>query len=222
MIVSINGPAWFFKLDSVFQIIFALVTIAIMLFSYRAFHFTKLKKFKYFSASFLLIALGFLTLSLSNLLIYLNIYDGIISRMGEFNLGNSFFLAYIMFTLFGYMLLIIVSMQLEHKRLVALLFAIVMLFVIFSYQYYIKFHMISLLLLGFIGWQFYENYAKKKSVNAGLVFASFYTLAFAEVFFISTVLMSSLYVLAHILQLIGFGLLFTMFIRVNKHGGKKK
>lgn len=222
MIVSINGPEWFFKFDSVFQIIFALVTLAITLFSYRVFHFTKERKFKYFSASFLLMSMGFFTLSLSNLLIYLGVYDGIISRLNEFNLANAFFLAYVLFMLVGYALLIIVSMQLKSRRLVALLLAIMLLFVAFSFQYYLKFHMISLLLLGFITWQFYENYAKKKNVNSGLVFSSFYALSFAEVFFLSIMFMPSLYVLAHLLQLAGFGLLLAMFFRVLNHGGKKK
>lgn len=223
MIASIVGPQWFFKVDSVFQIIFALITLAITLFSYKVFRMTKERKFKYFSASFLLIALGFLTLSLSNLLVTLGVYDGVISRLSEFNLANMFFLVYVLFMLVGYMLLIIISMQLAQKRLVALLLSIVLLFVAFSYQYYLKFHMISMLLLGFIAWQFYENYHQKKNTNAGLVFSCFYALAFAEPFFIAAVyLMPALYVLAHVLQLTGFGLLLVMLIRVNKYGGKTK
>lgn len=221
LIVSINGPEWFQTFDAVFQILFALVTIAISVFGYKVFHFAKDTKFKYFSLSFLLLALGFLTVSFSNLLIYLGVYDGILSSLGEFNVGNAFFLASMLFILFGFMLLIIVSMNLKQKRLVALLLAIVLLFVAFSYQYYLKFHMVALLLLGFIAWQFYDNYAKKKNTNAGLVFAGFYVLAFAEVFFLTMVYMPLLFVLANILQALGFGLLLAMLLRV-LYGRKKK
>ena len=110
---SLNGPVWFQKFDSVFQIIFALVTIAISMFSYKVFHFTKDKKFKYFSLAFIMVAIGYLINSFSNLLIYLVIYDGVLSSLHEFNLANAFFLASILFTLMGYMLLIIVSMDLR-------------------------------------------------------------------------------------------------------------
>jgi len=221
-IASINGPQWFQVFDSVFQILFALITLAITFFSYKVFKFTKDRKFKYFSLSFLLMALGYLTISFSNLLLYLGVYDGVISRLSEFNIANAFFLTFILFMLVGYMLLIIISMDLKNKRLVALLLSVVLLFVAFSYQYFIKFHMISLLLLGFIALQFYENYKQKRKVNAGLVFASFYLLAFAEIFFLATPYMNSTYVLAHGLQLTGFSLLLGMLIKVLNYDGKKE
>ncbi len=221
-IASINGPQWFHMFDSIFQIVFALITLGISFFSYKVFHFTKQNKFKYFSLSFLLVAIGYLIVSFSNLLVYLGIYDGIISRLNEFNVANAFFLAFILFLLMGYMLLIIISMNLKNKRLVALLLSVVMLFVAFSYQYYLKFHMVSLLLLAFIALQFYENYKSKKHVNSGMVFASFYLLAFAELFFIATPFMTISYVFAHGLQLIGFSLMLGMLIRVLKYGGKKE
>ena len=36
LIVSINGPAWFNTFDSIFQILFAVVTLIIAAFSYKA------------------------------------------------------------------------------------------------------------------------------------------------------------------------------------------
>lgn len=231
MIVSIGGPQWFFKIDSVFQIIFALVTLAITIYSYKAFHFAKERRFKYFSAAFLLLGIGFLVLSISNLLIYLGLYDGILSRWGELNVANAVYMVHILFMLTGYMLMIIISMHLEKRRLVALLMAITFLFVLFSYKTdapnfnavsFVKFHIVSLIFLSFVAWQFHENYAQKKSVNAGLVFASFYTLAVAELFFSMVRVMNLFYVIGYILQLVGYSLLFAMFVRVVNYGRTKK
>ncbi|MBU2637644.1 MAG: hypothetical protein KJ955_01595 [Nanoarchaeota archaeon] len=229
MIVSINGPEWFYTAGSVMQIVFALVTLLIAGFSYKAYILAKDRKYKYFSVGFLSLAAGYATISLSNLLVFLGVYDGVISRLNELNVANFLYMGHIFFILTGFMLLLAVALKLQQRRLIALLFALMLMLVAFAYQYYIKFHMISLLLLGFMAWQFYENYKEKRTLNAGLVFSSFYLLGFAELFLIGMVYVTPmLYAVGHFLQLMGFGLLLLMFTRVQKgdnggkHGRKKK
>ncbi len=229
MIVSINGPEWFYTAGSVMQIVFALATLLIAGFSYKAYMLSKERKYKYFSFGFLSLALGYATISLSNLLVFLGMYDGVISRMNELNTANILYLGHIFFILVGFMLLLAVAMKLQQRKLIALLFALVLLLVAFAYQYYIKFHIISFLLLAFMAWQFYENYREKRTMNAGLVFTSFYLLAFAELFLLGMVQITPvLYAVGHFLQLAGFGLLLLMFARIQKgdnggkHGRKKK
>jgi len=222
MLVSINGPNWFYTTDAIFQILFAFVALAVMFFSYKAYSLTREKKYGYFSLSFLLISLGFFTISFSNLLVYKGVYDGVISRLNEFNLSNAFYLAHIFFMLLGYTVLLLLSMKVKSKRMVALTLAFMLLFIAFSYQYYLKFHMVSFILMCFISWQLYENYIEKKTLNTLLVFSSFFTLSFAELFFLATVYYASwFYVVAHLLQLAGFGLIFCMIMKV-LYGGKKE
>lgn len=216
LIVSINGPAWFNTFDSIFQLLFAVVTLIICGFSYKAYRLLQERKYKYFAAGFFMIAGGFFVLSLSNLLIYTQFYDGIVTRLGELNLANLFYMGHIFLLLFGYMLLLVVAMKLQQRRLTALLFAFILMFTVFSYQYYLKFHMISFMLLAFMTWQFYDNYKEKKNLNSGLVFSTFYMLAFAEIFLLAIIFIPILYVVGHVLQLIGYGLLLLMFIRVHK------
>lgn len=222
MIISINGPEWFYTTGSILQIVFALVTLLIAGFSHKAYRLAKDRKYKYFSYGFLSLALGYFTISFSNLLVFLGVYDGVISRLNEFNAANFLYMGHIFFILTGFMLLLAVAMKLQQRRLIALLFALILMLVAFAYQYYIKFHMISFLLLAFMAWQFYENYREKKTMNAGLVFSSFYLLAFAELFLIAMVHITPvLYAVGHFLQLIGFGLLLLMFTRVQKGNGEK-
>lgn len=221
LIVSINGPAWFNTFDSIFQLLFAVVTLIICGFSYKAYRLLQERKYKYFSAGFLMISAGFFILSLSNLLLYTGVYDGIVTRLGGLNLANLLYLGHIFLLLLGYMLLLVVAMKLQQRRLTALLFAFIILFTAFSFQYYLKFHMIAFMLLAFMTWQFYDNYKEKKSLNSGLVFSTFYMLAFAEIFLLAMIFMPILYVVGHILQLIGYSLLLLMFIRVHR-GTKAK
>ncbi|HII14764.1 MAG TPA: hypothetical protein HA362_00465 [Nanoarchaeota archaeon] len=222
MIISINGPAWFYTIDSVFQIIFAVVMLLIAGFSYKAYRLTEERKYKYFSAGFFMTALGFLFLSFSNLLVYLGIYDGILSRFNELNVANLVYFIHIALMLTGYTLLLVVAMKLQQRRLIALMFAFLFLFALFSYQYYLKFHLIALMLLAFMAWQFYENYREKKTLNSGLVFSSFYLLALAELFLLAMIFMPTLYVVGHAVQLLGYGLLLAVFINVEKHTRKSR
>lgn len=216
LIISINGPAWFNTFDSIFQLLFAVITLIICGYSYRAYRLLQERRYKYFSAGFLMISAGFFVLSLSNLLIYTGVYDGIVTRLGGLNLANLFYLGHIFLMLFGYMLLLVVAMKLQQRRLIALLFAFILLFTAFSYQYYLKFHLISFMLLAFMTWQFFDNYKEKKTLNSGLVFSTFYMLAFAEIFLLTIIFMPILYVVGHIMQLIGYSLLLLMFILVHK------
>lgn len=222
LIVSINGPAWFNTFDSIFQILFAVVTLIIAAFSYKAYKLMQERKYKYFCAGFFMMSAGFFVISLSNLLIYTRFYDGIVTRLAEFNLANLFYMVHIFLMLLSYMLLLVIAMKLQQRRLIALLFAFILLFTVFSYQYYLKFHIISFMLLAFMAWQFYDNYKEKKNLNSGLVFSSFYMLAFAELFFLAMIFMPMLYVVGHAMQLIGFGLLLAMFMRVESLTKEKK
>ena len=150
LIVSINGPAWFNTFDSIFQILFAVVTLIIAAFSYKAYKLMQERKYKYFCAGFFMMSAGFFVISLSNLLIYTRFYDGIVTRLAEFNLANLFYMVHIFLMLLSYMLLLVIAMKLQQRRLIALLFAFILLFTVFSYQYYLKFHIISFMLLVFI------------------------------------------------------------------------
>ncbi|MFH1638640.1 MAG: hypothetical protein ABIB71_09505 [Candidatus Woesearchaeota archaeon] len=213
-VVSINGPQWFFGYDVVFQAIFTAILIFVFLMSMKAYRFSEDKKFKYFGLAFLSIALAYGIHAFSNLMLYLEVYDAVVRGI---NVANLFYLMHIFFSLIGYGVLLLISMKVKSKRLVALLLSLIGLFIIFSFQYYLKFHLISLVLLLFIASQFIENYQKKKTFNTKLVFLVFLFLSLAEVLFIFVVASGLYYVLAYALQLIGYILMLYFLLRVVKH-----
>src|SRR3989344_6838976 len=212
---SLNGPTWFMGMDSVMQGLFVVVTLMIYFMSMKAYRFSKDPKYKHFGWGFAFISLAYFILSVSNLAIVTAFYDGTVRGI---NFGNLFYLAHIFFTLVGYSVLLLVSMKVRSKKLAVLMFAFISLFVLFSYQYYVKYHIVSLFLLFFIAYQFFENYQKRKSINSGLVFTSFYLLAISEILFLATVYMQLLYVVANVLQLIGYLAMLVMTVRVIARG----
>lgn len=213
--VSLAGPQWFMGLDSVMQVLFALITLVIYFMSMKAYKFSKNSKYKRFGLAFAFMSIGYFVLAMSNLAITTGFYDGTIRGI---NFGNIFYLTHIFLVLVGYAILLLVSMKIHDKKLTALMFSFILLFVIFSYQYYLKFHLVSMMLLLFIAHQFFENYQSKRSMNSALVFASFYILAVSEIFFLLTVYFPSFYVVAHLFQFAGYFAMLTMTIRVITNG----
>ncbi len=220
MILLLNGPYWFRGIDALFGLVYILVTLLIAAMSYRAYKITEEKKYAYFSAAFALMSLSFLVYSIVNIALTMHLSNSLTNILTEFDYG---FLLHMVFMFAALTLLLVVTLKIEQKKVIILLFTLMLLFSIFSYQYYIKFHLISFLLLFFLGHQFYTNYLEKNNFNAKLVFISFYLLACAQVFFLAMVYFNPLfYVVADILQLLGFLVLAYMFVRVLNYGREKR
>ena len=218
MILVLNGPYWFRGVDAVFGLIYILVTLLIAALSYKAYQVTQEKKYSYFSIAFALMSFAFLIYSATTLALTTHVSNMLSDVLTQFDFA---FLMHMMFIFAAYTLLLVVTLKIEQKKVIILLFSLMTLFTLFSYQYYIKFHIISFLLLFFLGHQFYTNYLENKNKNAKLVFVSFYLLTCAQVFFLVMIYQPIFYVVADVLQLLGFSLLFYMFMRVLQHGRTK-
>ncbi|HIH15580.1 MAG: hypothetical protein QT08_C0015G0031 [archaeon GW2011_AR17] len=220
MILLLNGPYWFRGIDALFGLIYILVTLLIAAMSYKAYKMTEEKKYVYFAAAFGLMSLSFIVYSLINLALTTHISNTLSNILTNFDYG---FLLHMLFMFAALTLLLVVTLKIEQKKVIILLFTLMLLFTAFSYQYYLKFHIVSFLLLFFLGHQFYTNYLEKKNFNAKLVFVSFYLLACAQVFFLAMVYFNPIfYVVGNILQLLGFVILFYMFVRVLNYGREKR
>lgn len=214
-VVSINGPNWFFGYDVVFQAMFVAVLLFVFFVGMKAYSFTKDSKFKYLALAFLAIAAAYGVHAFSNLTLYLKLYDAVVRGV---NIANLFYLVHILFSFLGYGILLLLAMKVKSRRIVALILSLIGLFIIFSFQYYLKFHIVSLVLLLFIAWQFYENFKKKKTVNTGLLFVTFLLLTLAEVFFLLITQSGVFYVGAYVFQLIGYLVMLYFLVKVVRHG----
>jgi len=219
MTLLLNGPLWFQGMDVVLGIISILVAFLIATLSYKAYKVTEENKYYYFSLAFALMGLSFAIYSVVNWILLTHIF---LPLNGALELFDFTFLIYMLLIFLAYTLIFIVTLKIEQRKVGLLIFALIALLTLFSYQYYLKFHMISFILLFLLAHQFYTNYSEKKNTNSLLVFISFYLLASAQLLFVGMVYINQLlYVAAVILQLIGFLTLFYMTLRVN-YGGKKR
>ena len=215
MILLLNGPYWFRGIDALLGVVYIIVTLLIAAMSYRSYKITEEKKYASFSIAFGLMSLAFCIYSLITLALTTHISNTLSDILTRF---DSAFIVYMLLMFAAYTLLLVMTLKIEQKKVIILLFTLMFLFTVFSYQYYLKFHLVSFLLLFFLSHQFYTNYLEKKNKNAKLVCIAFYLLTCAQVFFIAITYDLLFYVVADILQLLGFLVLFYMFLRIVYHG----
>lgn len=212
MIVINNGPDWFYGLDTIFEIVGGLITLLASMLSYRVYKFTKQKQYYSLFGAFLLIAFAFGLRAMGALLMHMGFYERIISILDMFDI---IFLGQMTLMLLAYTMILLASMNVKSRRLIAFIMSLMTLFIVFSYQYYIKFHIMLFMLLFFLTVNFYLNCRKQKSLNSALVFLGFYLLMMAQPFFLFTVnLNQKFYIVGQTLQAVGFLALFFMLIRV--------
>jgi len=212
MLIINSGPAGFFGLDTIFELVAALVTFLVSILSYRAYKFAKQKKFYHMFSAFLLISMAFALRAAGVFLLHLGFYERIVSILNTFDI---IFLAQMALMLMAYTMLLLVSMNVQNKRVAAFVMTLMTLFIVFSYQYYLKFHIMLFVLLFFLTVNYYLNFRKQKTFNSALVFVSFYLLMLAQPFFLFTVHLSqNYYVLGQGFHLMGFLVLFFATVRL--------
>lgn len=220
MTLLLNGPQWFQGIDAIFGFVYVLVALLIAALSNKAYKISGEKKYYYFSLAFFLMGLAFALYSFVNWSLLTHISPLLSEVLTTFDFA---FVIYILLIFLAYTLLLIITFKIEESKVGLLIFTLMLLLTVFSYQYYLKFHIILFILLFLLAHQFYTNYTEKKNTNSLLVFISFYLLTCAEIFYVSMVHINQLlYVVAVILQLLGFLTLFYMLLRVNYGREKRK
>ena len=117
--------------------------------------------------------------------------------------------------------LIISRITWKNQRVIALLLYFVFLATWIGVIHYQLFYFTSFVLLLLITYSYYNNYKEIKSENARFVVIAFGTLLVSQAFFIFIIYSRTIYVLAEIIQLLGFVYLLIPFILIFKKKPKK-
>jgi len=220
MVLVLNGPMWFRGIDTIFFFVSGLITLLIAMLSYKAYKLSGDPKYKFFTLAFGLISAAFVYYALFITLLLTHVSRTLTNLVGQFDFV---FLGQIFLTILALMILTIVTLKVTQQKVQMLLLALALLFALFSYQHFLKFHLISFLLLFILSHQFYTNYLEKKSTNAKLVSVAFYILAVAEALYIAFVYSNEFfYVAATVVQLIGYLVLFAVLLRIVYHDREKR
>lgn len=226
------SPKWFYGFDSIIEIIAIIISLLLVYYSYKCYKLTGEKRFLYFSIAFISLTLAFFTKIIGTLAIYsrdvresalAKTMDSAFESITIFSINSAAFLLHTFFMIFGIMMLFLIISKLtwENKRVIAMLLYFVIIATWLGAIHYQLFYATTFVMLTLISLSYYQNYKEIKSENAKLVAYAFLILLISNAFFIFIIYSKTIYVIAELLQLLGFIYLLIPFILVLKKKPKK-
>lgn len=228
MIEFVYTPRWFFGKDIFVDCISLFVLLLIAFFSWRSYNIKKNKNYLYLVVSFSMLILSFLFEILMNFTLIYEVYEtkkiGLITLTYEsIKSSNSLFfigfLLYRVFALLGFFLLYSIYHK-QSKYNIFLITYLLILVTYFTHSTYYIFHLTLFIFLILITAHHNKSYLNQRYPTTGLVAVSFGIISLGQIFFMF-VDNTQIYILADIIQLIGYIILLYTFLTVLKYGRKK-
>jgi len=230
MLEIVYSPQWFYGIDIIFEFINVIAAILIAFFSYKVYKFTREKRCLFFGLSFIAISLSFISKILTNFQFYYNFFrkssiiNSALITVTTHKSLNFFVSAYFFHRFF--MLLALTGLFFivgkYHKRLIPLFIFFIAVITAFSTYEYFIYHVTTSLLLGYIFYHYYANYSYCKTKNTFLVAFSFFLILISQIVFINIITGIENYVLAQVIQVLGYIILLIAYIRISKNDKKNK
>ena len=226
------SPKWFYGFDSIIELIAVIVSILLVYYSYKCFRLTKENKYLYFSTAFLSLTFAFIAKIIRTLAIYRptitrtalgSTIHQTFTGLTPISINALAFIAYFFFSLLGFMILFLIISRLtwKNQRVIALLVYFVFLATWISVVHYQLFYLTTFVLLLLITRAYYLNYKEIKTAKARFVVIAFGILLVSQALFVFVIYLRTIYVLAEVLQLLGFVYLLLPFILIFKKKPKK-
>ena len=218
-------PDWFKDIDTGFEFVSLIATFLIAATAYKFYKLTDEKRYKWFSVSFSIISLSYLFKILTNLVVYneqwgtrtLGKFVYTVQYMHEYYyfeiVGTLVFRFLMLLGLFGLYYLIC---RCQDKKTIPIVVFLLILTTIFSNIQYFAFHLTAAVILSLIVYQYYQNYKamKKKKMTFQNPLIAFSVLLISQLIFALLFLNPKVYVVAEIVQLVGFLLLLYNYIQL--------
>ncbi len=229
MLEIVYSPQWFYGKDLPIDVLSLFVLFLIGFSSVTYYRLNRKKKHLLLAISFFLLAASFLFKILTNFTIYYRIFEthrlGFLTityealRASNVLFTTGFFL-YRVLMLVGLYFLYAVYVKQEARTIVITSY-LLLISSYFSRSAYYVFHLTALLFLLLITSQYWRNYRATRHATNQLLFASFSLITLSQLVFIFIKLQPLLYVIAELVQLAGYILLLTTFVKVLNDGKKK-
>lgn len=213
--LTVRGPEWFFGLDSLFEGFAFLALLFVTLFSFKAYRFTKDKRYRAFAIGFALMALAELARGLADLFVFADWSVKPLVLLGLYS-------GYMGLALVSLVVLFAITLKTKDKAPIIALMAVSLVLILLSTSYRLSFHSMSLILLAFISYHFIKNFFEKKSLCAFLVCSSFVLLGLAQIAFIFDIVKQRFYIIGHLIHLAAFAALLVALVSVLRVPAKGK
>jgi hypothetical protein len=205
-------PLMFYSAVSFVYLAVAAIGFLVAFFAFRVYRLISEKSVRNLSIGFFILSLGFLVLTAISIFTYTQIeYYNSYSGIVLFNYYG--FSIYYWLSLVAYMLLAFTYLPKGKKKSRRI---IPILFVPLWYINFNEFHLVSLILIGFVIFRSLQNSLKRKNLDSYLVTFAFICLAVFHVLILLTTFTPFIYVVANSFLIVGFLSLLAMLVRVSR------
>lgn len=224
-------PDWFYGVDILIDAISMVVLLLIAYYSLR-YYVVSNKKINYLllTLSFVLLSIAFLSKIFMNLAIYFPFieFEELNELFYTYNLITTAtplfltgFLIYRILTLVGLYLLFAVYYKQDKMSMGLTIYLLLMLSYFSGFEYYI-FHITTFILLSLITIKYYINYKTYNDTKNKFILTSFFVISLSQAIFIFIDFNAISYIVAELIQLVGYSLLSITFGMVLFDAKKKR
>lgn len=208
-------PNWFFGFDIAMELLFAVITFLVAVFAFKISSVTKEKKVKLFGIGFLLISLSYFVWAGLNYWFVDLVQDGFreISINQVAFIGVLSLYAYVTLFTIGLVTLAYLTCNNLGGRTYYLMIGLSLLVIASSLYKLISFRILSIFLISFILYRYFEDYLKNKNKKTLLVSLAFALLLLSSIDFLFLSVYYETYVLGHILELAAYLLILVNLIK---------
>jgi hypothetical protein len=215
-------PNWFFGYDVIFELFFAIITLAVALYAFKVYRLSNQEQPKLFGLAFLSFSISYFVQSILNYLIITEAAKTIcevvkIQSVALFNAIRIYI--HMFFFIVGLVTLAYMTLKIKSPKTYLLLLASFLLTFFIVANKIPWFYMASSLLLVFISLFYLFNFLENKQPKTFLVFLF---LLFGHLHFIFSLNHVIYYAMGHFLELLAYILILINLLLILKNGKKKK
>jgi hypothetical protein len=219
-------PAGFIGFNILFNIIFALFTAIIAAYSMRIYWLSKEKESKNFGLSFIFLSASYIFLFLLNT-IFLSAISGDLRRLDFediMGIKNTLVMLYSISFILGFSTLFYTTTKIKSTTLYILLTLLSVIALGFSSDRSLVLYSIASIFLALIVIFYIKVYACNRNNNTLIFGISMFLLLISNIFMILSgdYFMPSAYVIAVLIALAAYGIIFICLLKIINHGKKKK
>ncbi len=225
MSVIVYSPSWFFGIDALLQSVAVIVSLMLSMAAYRIYSIMRESKFLYFSVSFVLISFSYIVKILTDLFVYNRIMleqrpmiDLVVHNFSAIEFVSLFGnLAHRFLLLLGFLMLIIILLDIFDRRVVFLLVYFTFIVSVFSAWSFILFQTTVTVFAGTLALYYLFNYIDNQKRVIFYSLLGFSLVFLAQISFMFTFFFERrMFVMGHMFQTIGFIMLFVTYWLVSR------
>ncbi len=210
-------PIWFFGYEVSLELIFALITLVLSIYSFRIFRLSEQRQTKFFGLAFAFISASYFLQSFVSLRMILNENINEVLSLVEISTINNLGLRlHMMFFLMGLVTLAYMTFKVKSGKTYAFMLILVVAAIMMSSYVVYLFHLLSTILLAYVLTYYLFNYRRKKKRKRRslLIIIAFAFLLIGSMDFFFSFSTSMYYVIGHMLELVAYLIILINLITV--------